>query len=165
MVKITGVLLIIVLALTSCGNPEMDSELVKQMSLNYESGVVAGVSIGDSWEDVKNEVHKEWEVDEENHSFSKTWDMFNNVLLSVDLDNDNKVSGLYYTINGKTGNHLLMAEIENALEKEFNVKYEISESEGWSFVASNGDKYILFINTNVQEDVGSNSLSIVATRF
>ncbi|MBL4668476.1 MAG: hypothetical protein JKY30_04360 [Flavobacteriales bacterium] len=168
MKKITGIV-VIVLGLVSCGAPKMDAKLIKSMTLGYEKGVVAGIDIGDNWGDVKKNAHKEWEIDSPEErvgsamtigSLSRSWDMFNNVFISVGLDNNNNVWELSYTINGKKGNHLLIAEIENALKEEFNYKYEVSEYGGWNFVSPNGGKCGLNLNLNKQEDVGSNSLSI-----
>jgi hypothetical protein len=160
MKKIASIVLVVALGLFSCGSPKMDSALVKSMTIGHENGIVAGVNVGDSWDDVKKNVHEAWEIDESTHYLSKEWDSFNNVLLSIDLDEDNTVWAISYTINGKKGNHLLMAEIQNALEKEFNAKYKVSESGGWDIVAPNGDQCGLSMNLHKQEDSGNNMLTV-----
>ena len=148
-----------VLGLLSCGAPKMDSNLVKSMTTGFDEGVVCGISVGDDWEDVKNNIHKEWELNGEGTQFIKEWDDFNNVILSIDLDSEDKVWAITLAINGKEDNHLLIAEIQNALQKELNSKLEAKDSESWSYKAPNGDECGVMMGLN-EQDSGTNSFSV-----
>jgi len=56
MKKIITILLIAVIGLISCNALKMDADLVKSMTIGYDKGLVAGISVGDSW--VKRVVKK-----------------------------------------------------------------------------------------------------------
>lgn len=159
MKKITTILIIAVIGLISCNAPKMDADLVKSMTTGYDKGVVGGISIGDSWEDVKSNIHKGWELDESIHKFSKVWDDFNNVILSIDMDSENKVRSINLTINGKEGNHLLISEVQNILQKEFNIKYGAKINDSWSYKAPNGSDCSITMNLNKQE-TGTHSFNV-----
>lgn len=152
------------LGLVSCGVPEMDAELIKSMTLGYERGIVAGIEMGDSWEDLKKNVHDGWEIQEPDGRMSFVtgkWDDFNEVHIAINLSEENEVMGLTYVINGKKENHLLMAEIARALESEFNVKYKVNELGGWNVTGPNGKEYSMSIHSGEEhERTGSKCLTI-----
>ena len=157
-----------VLGLLSCGAPEMDAELIKSMTLGYENGVVSGVGIGDSFEDVKKNIHKEWMLENpeksefttyKTSSFSKSYDMMNFISGSISFDSNGKVFEMSYSISGKEGNHLLIAELQNALQKEFNAKYTAEADDSWGYKAPNGDDCGITMNIN-EQDSGSHTLSV-----
>lgn len=159
MKRLIGILLLAVLGIFSCSAPKMDAELVKSMIIGYENGVVAGISVGDNWEDVKNNIHKGWESGGVEHKFIKSWDDFNNVILFVVINNENKVESFSLTINGKPGNHLLIKQVQNTLQKEFNVKFEAKSDETWNYKAPNGDDCGIIMSF-IEQDTGSNSLGV-----
>lgn len=152
--------LLLIVGLTSCGSAEMDSELVKSLVLGYDNGVVAGVGVGDSWEDVKENLSKDWDQGESETYFVKEYDEMNFIVLFIDLDENNKVWQLSMSISGKEANHLLMAEIKNELTKEFNAKYEVNQAgENWSFVSSSGAECSVMMNES-ESGNGNKSLSV-----
>jgi hypothetical protein len=160
--------------MVSCGAPKMDAELIKSMTIGYERGIVAGIEIGDSFDEVKKAIHKGWELKspEESEfstnrtsSFSKSYDMMNFVSGSISFDSNDKVFEMSYSITAKKGNHLLMAEIQNSLEKEFNSKYKGSETDSWTVFGSDGDEFGLTMNKMSEEDVENKTLTVFVTQY
>lgn len=157
--------IVLTLGLFSCSNPKMDAELIKDMTLGYEKGVVCGVSIGDDLNSVKNNIHKEWSIKEGTESyFIKEWDDFNYLLLSLDLEN-NKVKNISYTIHGKGENNVLIAELENELQKELGVKFSLKEKGSWDYKDSNGESCSLTMNKFEDEDTGGTMLTVNVHKF
>lgn len=152
-------LLIAIVGLSSCGSPEMDPSTVKAMTLGYDKGIVAGIDVGDNWEDVKENLHKDWETEDGKH-FMKKWDEMNFMVLNIDLNSDNKVRQLSMTISGKSGNLLLIEELKSDLTKEYNDKYEVKkQGTSWGFVAKNDDPCNVLMNF-IEGDNGSKTLSV-----
>jgi hypothetical protein len=172
--KKLGIISGLILLMVSCGAPKMDAELIKSMTIGYERGVVAGIEIGDSFDDLKKNMHDGWELKSPEKSefttyltssFSKSYDMMNFISGSISFDSNDKVFEMSYSITAKKGNHLLMAEIQNALEKEFNSKYEVSEAGSWSFSGPNRGKYGVTMSRMEEADFDNKTFTVFVTQY
>lgn len=157
---------VITLGIFSCGSPNMNSELVKSMTLGYENGIVCGISLGDDFNSIKEKIHKDWKIKEGSiGSFIKEWDGFNYIILSLETNKQGKLKNISYTITGKDENRVLIAEIERDLTLELNGKFPQKEEGSWDYQGSKEESYSLTMNKFIDEDTGATTLVVNAYQF
>ncbi len=102
---ITVVIVAITLFLTSCGGSKFTEEEMTNLLFNYDKGILAGVDIGDNWEDIKVNHNPEFTVRDEKIS---TVGMFyqlrkennddNKIIIDFELDGDKNITVIKYDI-------------------------------------------------------------------
>lgn len=167
MKKVLGLaILLLTIGIFSCSGPKMDPLLIKSMITGYEDGVVCGVSIGDNIEDVKNNIHKEWKLNDEAENydvrFSKEWDFYNDIILSFQLNDDKTIRDITLSVNGGSENEDLISELILIFTKEFNKKFIPQKGGSWIFLSKKGSKYSLTIE---KTEFNSNTNLSISTQY
>lgn len=137
------ILSLLIMGVTSCSAPKMDEEQITKV-LIVDEGIIGGVNLNDSWEDVKKLNPDFWEVHESDGDWSlrKNLDMFNRLSLSFSLTPDKKVKEIHFNIDGRGENRVVIASIYNKLFKSFEAKFDKEDSENWKSQIKNHEASI-----------------------
>lgn len=117
--------------LTSCGH-QLDASEVKREVLDFDKGLFAGISWGDSWEDIKKEKGDYWTIREDydadlGSSFiqlRKEWNGVDDMMfISFDLDENKNVKRMEFSLHASSANKLqttlLYSEFSSHLTNNF----------------------------------------------
>ena len=106
--KKTNVLLIVIAAitlfLTSCGGSKFVEDDIINLLFNYDKGILAGVDIGDNWEDIKANHNPEFTVREQTiddltyYQLRKDNNDDNMIHVDFELDENKNVTKIKYSI-------------------------------------------------------------------
>lgn len=130
----------------SCGVTIEDRQL-EEMLLNYETGILAGVDIGDDWEKVKASHHADWEIREEKKSaitirqYRKDWDDHDNSMyLGFILDASNKIVEMDLSLRGTGENAVTVRKFMDTTFEKFNAKFTATGTDTWNYASPDGNK-------------------------
>jgi len=142
----------IILLLLSCSAPEIDKNLLEDMLFKQEKGIIAGASIGDTWEEIKSNIHPDWEVNDTEKRISKTYDDLNFVTMSFDFYDSDKCNGLGVSISAEKGNHLTLAQLEKSLKIHLDTTLPLDKYGKWAYIDKAGNEYSSNYNFNTSSE-------------
>lgn len=131
---------LLIIGLISCSSPKMDEDQISK-ALLVEDGIIGGIDMNDSWEDVKKIDPDFWTVREADgiYQLRKEWDDFNHLSLSVNLNNEQKVNQIELTLTGRDDNGKTIASIYNKLVHFYSNKFDKKSEEEWGKQLEHGN--------------------------
>jgi len=114
------------LIFTSCTRERINQEQTTEMLMGYEKGLIAGIDLGDNWDDIKANHHEGWTVREdhtvEEYNGIKDEYIINQLnvpiphyplmmVLSFELNNQNNIIDIDFTIFGKPEDKLYLTKL------------------------------------------------------
>lgn len=163
MKKILSVAIVAIMVLSSCGHTLEPSEVRKNV-LDFDEGLFAGISIGDSWEDVKKEKADYWDVREDTGfgegspdiiQLRKEWDGPSDMMyIGFMLDDNKKITRIEFDLHANGSNittgQLLYKEFASNLSIRYD-KLSAGEYPTWN-VGQNGEGVVLTGSEVVEDD-------------
>jgi hypothetical protein len=148
MIKIISIFLFFVGFLVSCSSGRnFTTEDLNNLLMDYNQGIIAGVDIGDSWEDIKKTLNQRWIVSEDLPGSVRLSDDMNNFpdsqcFVILKFDSNQKVNNISVGIDGKDKEAIL------ALKKFYKkIEYRASQlgkpqtTKGWYLIEREGAPY------------------------
>lgn len=132
-----------ILLFTACGTA-IEQEEVDNLVFGYDRGLMVGVEIGDSWEDVKKNHREGWTIVEEGniYQFRKDWDQGNDMMnVTFTIDENKNVDGIELSMTASEGNWPVMKMLEKKMISDLNLITSSNSNEKWSYFGPNGNQY------------------------
>jgi len=159
--KFTAGLLLIVLI--SCTGERINQEQTTEMLMGYEKGLIAGIDLGDNWDDIKANHHEEWTVREEHTVEEFEGETYENTViqlnvpidhyplmmgLTFDLNEQNNIIDIGFFIKGMPEDKLYLTKLYKKMQNEFSSKFEFVEENNWIYTSPAGEKCPLTLSKN-----------------
>ncbi|MFK8038542.1 MAG: hypothetical protein AB8B74_09655 [Crocinitomicaceae bacterium] len=154
MKNVVALLLVSIFVMVSCGT-KMESEEIHGLVFGYSRGLMLGVDIGDSWEDVKKNCRSGWAIREEDQIYQlrKDWDMGNDMMYaSFNLDDRNTVQEMEFSITASGGNILELKKLHQKFIQDFNLITSQNLKTDWQYSAPNGNLYTIMLTSMELDD-------------
>lgn len=124
-----GTLVAVALLLVAC-TPKLDPLEVKQALLEQPRGLIGGVEFGDSWEKIKTDHDKRYEVRDEQTSSGSFLQLrrdlsdpgTNGYFISFQLDEQKNVKSYSVSIYGEKGNAVVVRQVLDDVIAHFDKK-------------------------------------------
>ena len=160
-IKIISVYALVVMV--SCTGERINQEQTTEMLIGYEKGILAGIDLGDNWDDIKANHHEGWTVREDHIIEEYEGETYQNTViqlnvpidhyplmmgLTFDLDELNNIVDIDFFIKGKPEDKLYLTKLLRQIQDEFNRKFEFIEENSWVYESPAGEKCPLSITKN-----------------
>ena len=141
-----GILILIIstLVISSCStsNPKMDETKIEKMLLVADKGLISGIDIGDTWDEIKSNCSEEWTIDENNKILRKDWtNGFDFIIMELFIDENNKVSRISCGVYGTKDNAIVAKTFFIKATNYFNKKLNKTSIDNWEYTSKNNKKY------------------------
>ncbi len=131
----------------SCG-VKLDESEIDYLVFDYDRGLMIGVDIGDSWEDVKKSHNENWSIVENGNinQLRKDWDEGNNMMnISFSLDDNKLITDMSFSMFASGGNIETLTKTKNTISYDFDSRLNKLDDNKWSYFTSDGSEYYIIL--------------------
>ncbi len=144
-----GLLIIVIstLVIASCStsNPKMDEAKIEEMILVTDRGLISGLDIGDTWDEIKSNCSKDWtidEVDENNKILRKDWTTgFDFIIMELSFYENNVLSRIRCGVYGTKDNAIVAKTFFTKATNYFDKKLNKTSTDNWEYTSKDNKKY------------------------
>jgi len=144
----------------SCGGNKFNEEQVSNLILNKNSGILAGINIGDDWEIVKQNAPNDWTIvdtimvegdyqSEHQQLIIPREHNSHRMALTFGLDDNGIIENIEFFLNGEAGDESMIEKYYSKITDEFNNKFESDEFHKWKYESPNGKLFTIMLNIDV----------------
>ncbi|CAG5076322.1 hypothetical protein [Parvicella tangerina] len=166
--KLTVIIVGIVVLFSAC-SVEVKKEELKPMLFGQSRGLIAGVDIGDTWEEVKENYPEGWTVRESHedgldiYQIRKDWDEGSNYMnLSFGFDEEGLINEMRYTLTLSDKSRLALVEVQKMFIADFNRVTLQEKTDQWKYYGPDGNPYIISLQViELNENTESLAIDVV----
>ena len=175
---ITMAIVAIALLFTSCGGTKFTEEDITNLLFKYDKGILAGVDIGDNWDDIKANHNSEFTVREEKtvlggmiYQLRKDNNDDNMIHVDFELDDAKNVTTIRYSIMLSIDgieDVSFMNKLKNTIADLFTNKlfypviFDEADVKQWK-IFKNGKAYTIYLSSSENTDQKLGHLDIDVT--